>query len=43
MSQKVLKKIFAPKGRPQCIIAENYVATKLVANDIQLIYWKSGN
>lgn len=25
------------------IIAENYVATQLVANDIQLIYWESGN
>ena len=25
------------------IIAENYVAAQLVANDIQLIYWESGN
>lgn len=25
------------------IIAENYVATQLVANHIPLIYWKSGN
>lgn len=25
------------------IIAENYVATQLIANDIPLIYWESGN
>ena len=25
------------------IIAENYVATQLIANDTPLIYWESGN
>ena len=35
----ILDKLLQYKG----IIAENYVATQLVANDIQLIYWESGN
>ena len=35
----ILDKLLQYKG----IIAKNYVATQLVANDIPLIYWESGN
>ena len=35
----ILDKLLQYKG----IIAENYVATQLVANEIPLIYWQSGN
>lgn len=35
----ILNNLLQYKG----IIAENYVATQLVANNIPLIYWESGN
>ena len=38
-SDIILDNLLQYKG----IIAENYVATQLVANDIPLIYWESGN
>lgn len=38
-SDIILDNLLQYKG----IIAENYVATQLIANDIPLIYWESGN
>ena len=35
----ILNRLLQYKG----IIAENYVATQLVANNITLMYWESGN
>ena len=38
-SDIILDKLLQYKG----VIAENYVATQLIANDTPLIYWESGN